>query len=151
HEVIFERQEEAARARVALAAGAAAELVVDAARFVPFGADDVQPAHLGDLAAFFLHLFLGLDLDDRLLPDVVGNVEPGGVAVLQAGPGERLGIAAQNNVGAAAGHVGGDGDAADAAGLGDDLGLAGGVFRLGVEQLVLDAAALEHAAELLAL
>ena len=46
HQVVFERQVEAARARVALAAGAAAELVVDAARLVALGAEDVQAAEL---------------------------------------------------------------------------------------------------------
>ena len=56
HQVVFEREEEARRARVALAAGAAAQLVVDAARFVPLGADDVQAAEVDD----FLVLFLGL-------------------------------------------------------------------------------------------
>ena len=44
HQVVFERQVEARRAGVALAAGAAAQLVVDAAGFVPLGADDVQAA-----------------------------------------------------------------------------------------------------------
>ena len=44
HQVVFERQVEAARARIALAAGAAAQLVVDAARLVALGADDVQAA-----------------------------------------------------------------------------------------------------------
>ena len=44
HQVVFERQIEAARARVALAARTAAQLVVDAARLVAFGADDVQAA-----------------------------------------------------------------------------------------------------------
>ena len=41
---IFERQVKAARARVALAPGTAAQLVVDAPRLVALGADDVQPA-----------------------------------------------------------------------------------------------------------
>ena len=44
HQRVFERQVEARAARVALAAGAAAQLVVDAARFVALGADDVQAA-----------------------------------------------------------------------------------------------------------
>ena len=44
HQVVLERQVEARGARVALAAGAAAQLVVDAARFVTLGADDVQAA-----------------------------------------------------------------------------------------------------------
>ena len=44
HQVVFERQVEARRARVALAPGAAAQLVVDAPRLVALGADDVQAA-----------------------------------------------------------------------------------------------------------
>ena len=43
---------------VSLAAGAAAELVVDAAALVPLGADDVQAADRGDLAPLDLHLRL---------------------------------------------------------------------------------------------
>ena len=46
HQVVFERQEEVRRARIALAAGAAAQLAVDAPRLVPLGADDVQAADL---------------------------------------------------------------------------------------------------------
>ncbi len=49
HQVVFEREVEARRAGVALAAGAAAELVVDAARLVALGRDDVQPAERDDL------------------------------------------------------------------------------------------------------
>ena len=44
HEVVFERKIEAARAGVALTTRAAAQLIVDAARLVAFGADDVQTA-----------------------------------------------------------------------------------------------------------
>ncbi len=50
----------------------------------------------------------------------------------------RLGVAAQDDVGAAAGHVRGDRHRALAAGLGDDLRLA--LVVLGVQHLVLDAA-----------
>ena len=53
---ILERQVEAARARVALAAGAAAQLVVDAARLVPLGADDVQAARGDHLVVQLLPL-----------------------------------------------------------------------------------------------
>ena len=45
-EVVLEREVEARRAGVALAPGAAAELVVDPPRLVALGADDVQPAQL---------------------------------------------------------------------------------------------------------
>ena len=53
--------------------------------------------------------------------------------------GHELGVAAEQDVGAAAGHVGGDRDRAEAAGLGDDLGLV--LVVLGVQHDVLDAAA----------
>src|SRR5260370_22506970 len=44
HQVVLERNEALARAAVALAAGAAAQLVVDAPALVALGADDVQAA-----------------------------------------------------------------------------------------------------------
>src|SRR5260370_19659980 len=47
HQVVLERNEELARAGVALAAGAAAQLVVDAPALVALGADDVQAADVG--------------------------------------------------------------------------------------------------------
>jgi hypothetical protein len=43
-QVVFAGQEELRAARVALTAGTAAKLVVDAAAFVPFGAEDVEAA-----------------------------------------------------------------------------------------------------------
>jgi hypothetical protein len=60
-------------------------------------------------------------------------------------PGAR--VAAELDVDAAAGHVRRDRDRAGLAGLGHDLGLALGVLGLGVEDRVLDAAALELLAE----
>ena len=56
HELILGREEEARLARVALAAGAAAQLVVDAARLVALGADHVQ-------AALVDHAVAELDVD----------------------------------------------------------------------------------------
>ena len=44
HQVVFERYEELRRTRVALTAGAAAQLTVDATRLVALGADDRQTA-----------------------------------------------------------------------------------------------------------
>ncbi len=63
--------------------------------------------------------------------------------------GHEVGVAAEQNVGAAAGHVGGDGDHAEAAGLGDDLGFL--LVELGVEDDVTDAFALEDLGEELGL
>ena len=53
--------------------------------------------------------------------------------------GEEVDVAAEHDVGAAAGHVGGDGDRAAPAGLGDDAGLL--LVVLGVEHVVRDARA----------
>ena len=50
-QVILERVEEARRSRIALAAGATAELVVDATRLVALGADNVKTAEVDDALA----------------------------------------------------------------------------------------------------
>ena len=73
---------------------------------------------------------------DQGFPFRFGHVQAGGVFVLEAGPGQRFGVAAEDDVGAAAGHVGRNGDGADAASLGDDLGFLVGKLRLGVEQFM---------------
>jgi hypothetical protein len=43
HQVVLERNEKLRHARVALARATAAQLPVDAPRFVPLGADDEEP------------------------------------------------------------------------------------------------------------
>ena len=58
---------------------------------------------------------------------------------------QAFGIAAEQNIDAAPGHVGGDSDGAGAPGLGDDLGFFFVLF--GVEDFVLDAGFVEIAAE----
>ena len=94
-------------------------------------------------------LMLGLGLGEHLPGGqdllVVGLGKAGGLGdqlVGQAGLpqvvlGQKLRVAAQHNVGATAGHVGGHGDGAELAGLGHDLGFLLVVF--GVEDVVLDA------------
>ncbi len=134
HQVVFQRKVKAAAAGIALATAAAAKLQVDAAGLVPLGADDVQAAQRADLLPLELHLFALFDLLDQRRPFLLGHVEARGVLVLQQGPGHGLGIAAEDDVGAAAGHVRGDGHGLHAAGLGHDLGLA--LVVLGVEHLV---------------
>src|SRR3954453_20965170 len=144
-ELVLGGEEEARLARVTLAAGAAAELVVDPPRLVALGADDEEPAGLDDLLA------LGLDalLDRR--QDVGEALVVVGVAGLEAELGELevrevLGVAAELDVDAAASHVRGDRDGAGLAGLGDDLRLGRGP-RIGggdgVEDRVRDAPLLE--------
>ena len=49
HEIVFEREVEPALAGVALAAGAATQLVVDAPALVPLGAEHVEAAELAHL------------------------------------------------------------------------------------------------------
>src|SRR5579871_119083 len=60
HQFVLQREIEARRAGVALAARAATKLVVDAARFVAFGADDVQPAHAHFALVLFGPALIGL-------------------------------------------------------------------------------------------
>ena len=48
HQIVFEADVEARRARIALARATTAQLSIDPARFVPFGADNRQSAHLRD-------------------------------------------------------------------------------------------------------
>ena len=161
-QIVFERKEKARGARVALAAGASAKLVVDAPRFVALGAEDVQAAEgdhfivlrvalLGELVVDRLPLIGGhlknlaflLEQNHRhgrlrsLAPSAppnhggrrgIGNRQ----FVLQAIIARhRFGIAAQQNVRAAAGHVGGDRDRAFAPGLRDDLLRARAAWRSG--------------------
>ena len=93
---------------------------------MPFGGDDAQAAQGFD---FFV---VGLPLLAQLL-DAAGA---GGFVKrfigFDGGDG-FFNVAAQHDVGAAPGHVGGDGDDAGAPGLGDDVGFAG--MLLGVEHL----------------
>ena len=150
HQVVLEREVEAGLPRVALSAGAAAQLVVDAARLVPLGAQHVQPAELDDLVVLLGHgLLRALDL---LVPGgLVGLRVLLGVqaALLELGMRHELDVAAEHDVGAAAGHVGRDGDRALGAGHRDDRRLTGVV--LGVEHLVGDALGGQQLREVLGL
>ena len=134
HEVVVEGDEEARRARVALAAGAAAQLVVDAPRLVPLGAEHVEASQPLDLLVLGHPVgALGRESPLVILPRRLGP---------RRAPGAELRVASELDVGAAAGHVGRDGDGALGAGLGDDHRLARVV--LGVQDLVADAARCEH-------
>ncbi len=112
HQVVLQRQEELGAAGIALAPRAAAQLIVDAPALVTLGADDIEPA----------------GLDRLLLEDGDLGADGGllGVALLLRGRrvefllDAHLDVAAELNVGAAAGHVGGDGDGAGDAGFRDD-------------------------------
>ena len=71
---------------------------------------------------------------------VVTRVETFGSYVAK---GQSLGVSAEQDVDAPAGHVGGHRDGSEPSGLGDDLGLAS--VLLGVEHLVGDASLVEQA------
>ena len=180
HQVVLQAEVEAGGAGVALTAGAAPQLVVDAAALVPFGADDEQAAGLPDLLGLLGDLVLilavqlveagpgGQDVGvggvavavglDQQGFHLLGQGVLGGVGVQQLfaellfahlGLGHELGVAAQHDVGAAAGHVGGDGDGALFAGLGHDLGFA--LVVLGVQDVEVLRPLLQHLGQDLAL
>ena len=135
-QLVVEAQVEAALPRIALAARAAAQLVVDATALVALAAQHVEPAELAHLLA----LGPAARLDGGLPPLQLGRalvaVEVDALG-RQLVLGQQLGVAAQDDVDAAAGHVGGDGHRAAPAGLGHDLGLP--EVLLGVEDVVRDA------------
>ena len=133
HEVVFQGEVEAGDAGVALPAGAAAQLVVDAPGFVAFGAEDVQPAGRHHRAV--------------ALPPIRFDLFDFFRSRRFQGADFRLPVAAQHNVGAAPGHVGGDGHGAAGPGLRDNLRLLLMVF--GVQHLVADLRRLEAARDCL--
>src|SRR5215470_13714615 len=114
---------------------ASAKLVVDAACFVALGAQDVQASGADD--AFVFAVGVGLVAVEDLVPLVGGHsvfvarVVPDGAVRIVAGGldfalrgaqwlsnsllhallfGHEFGVAAEEDISAAAGHVGGDGD-----------------------------------------
>ena len=147
-QLVFEREVEATLAGIALATRTAAQLIVDAPRVVALGAEHVETPGRTHLVA----LALGdrAPLGERLL---VGRVVLFGARrqTLTDGVsrGETLGVAAEDDVDAATGHVGRDGDRALAARLGHDLGLAEVLLR--VQDLVGEAGLREFAREQLGL
>ena len=93
HQVVAEREVEPGLAGVALTAGTTAQLVVDAARLVALGAEDVEAAGLLDLVV------LGLDLGG----DPLEGRRPGGVRTPRRsrpgrGPALRSSWSARNSV-----------------------------------------------------
>ena len=111
------------------------------------GADYVQAA--GDDDALMLFVANRLGFGERgvvCLLVHLGRVEALAVEDLR---GQSGGVAAELDVGATAGHVRGDGDGTDPPGLGHDRRFL--LVELGVENLVLDPAPLEHVGQMLGL
>ena len=124
HEVIFQRQVEPAGARITLTAGTAAQLVVDTARLVAFGAHNMQ-------AAGGKHFVVsGSPFITHPLPISIGG------ARRQRGQ-FRFQTAAEHDVGTATRHIGGHRHTAGTTGLGHDLRFL--FVELGVEHLVRNA------------
>src|SRR5450432_4585120 len=170
-QVVLQRKEEARTAGVALAAGASTELIVDAAGFVALGGHNVQAAK----GRHLIVLMVGANLEagisgvplvagHTVMLVVVGEVievlvgdefrlvfrKPLGHFVLDGGVlGHELRIAPQQNIGAAAGHVGGDRNRGFAAGLRHDGGFP--LVILGVQDLMPDAHLLENARQVFGL
>ena len=90
HEVVFEREIEAGGTGVALTASAAAELVIDAAALVPFGAEDVKTTGGDD--GVVLGFCGSLVRGDGGVPVGLGGFEllPGVVEAEHAGASDRL-------------------------------------------------------------
>ncbi len=169
HEVVFEGEEESGGAGVSLTAGATAELVVDAAGFVALGTEDVEASGFDDgvvlgfgggsvggdggvplLLGDFELLRLVVEADEASGCDggdgsFGGGDGAGSFALDDVLAGHELGVASEEDVGTAAGHVGGDGDHAEAAGLSYDLGFL--LVEFSVEDDVTDGLALEDFGE----
>ena len=111
-------------------------------------AEHVEAAELADLVALLAALLLEAGQQLLVLGLALVGVEVEALADGLA-PGQALGVAAEEDVDAAAGHVGGHRDGVQPAGLGHDLGLPG--VLLGVQDLVGDAPALEQPRQLLGL
>ena len=163
HDIVRHGEVEAALAGVALTSASAAELVVDAAGFVPLGAQDEEAAHRADLFGLGGGHFLmrrhalaeeGAGGGDGLVVGIgkAGGFGDHGVVVprlAQVVLREVFGVAAQHDIGAAAGHIRRDGHGTQLAGLGDDLGFL--LVILGVQDGMGHAAPLQQGREILAL
>ena len=92
HQLVAQGQVEPRLARVALPAGAAAQLVVDAPRLVPLGAQHVQPARLADLLGLGGDLLAHLARRRRPRPPRTPRGSPPG-----PGPRPRSSTSARNS------------------------------------------------------
>ncbi len=141
HEIVLQRQIEAGFPGIPLPTRTAPELIVDAARLVALGSQHVKATQLDNLLPLALGLLLEPLENLPVLRFVLGGVLID-VAFAQLQLGQLIGIAAQADIDAAAGHVGGHGQALQTACLRDDCRLPFVMF--GVEHLVGDASVLEQ-------
>ena len=116
HQVIFKGQIDSGIARVTLAPGTAAQLVVDAATLMPFRTDDVETPGIEYLLMAFIPV--GLDLLDLCIGSVVQLCN------------FCLPVAAEDDVRPTACHIGSNSDGSRSTRLGNDLGFLG--VKLGI-------------------
>ena len=114
HQIILQRQVKLRSAGIALATGTTAQLVINPAAFVALCPNDVKPIsgkHLGFVGFDFGSDFFAFFFAFGVVCDVRSFFE-----------GAHFKVAAELNIGAAARHIGGDGDRARATRLGNDAG-----------------------------
>ena len=140
HQVVFKGKVERRTTRIALTAGPAAQLIVDTPALVPLGAKDEKAT--GRLDRFLIALVRLFDAGaDRGV--IAFGIGSDGFHDLE------FDVAAQFDVGPAAGHIGRDRHSAQLAGIGDDLCL---LFVLtGVKDVVNNALFLQKLAQKLRL
>ena len=142
-QVVLQGQIEAGAAGVSLPAGAPSQLVVDPPRFMPLRPDDMQAAQRHHLRVFFRHG--RLKARRGFLPLLRRGAFRRNALLAQVVSGKELRVAAEQDIGAAPGHVGGNGNGALPSGLGHDLRFLGVI--LGVQHHMLDPGFLQQAAE----
>ena len=138
-QIVFQREIEAGRSRIALPARAATQLVIDAAAFMPLRTDNMEATQRDDL--FLIVLALRLDLFEDRFPAILRE----GLITIENLLEQEVRIAAEENVGAATRHVGRDRHGALLTGLRDDFRFLLMIF--GIEHIVFHAVTLEVAGE----
>ena len=142
HQLVLQGQVEPGLTRVTLTTGTSTQLVVDTARLVTLGTDDVEAAQFLDLLVLGLRLFLvpgqGVVPGGLVGLFILHRVEP---LLAKVQLGEEFWVTPQDDVGTTAGHVGRDRHSSLAAGQGDDRRL--GLVVLGVQDLVGNAGPFE--------
>ena len=150
HQVILQREIEAALTGVTLTTGAATKLVVDAPRFVTLSSQDVEPAKMANCRGFLFNLRhhpLEHSIPCALiLLRLLVRVKPLGAHLRDS---HELSVTTEHDVRSSTRHIGGDGHGTAATGLSNDDGFPRVI--LGVQHLVLNASLGKHPGELLAL
>ena len=148
--IVFHRQVELSVARVSLTSGTSAQLIVDTSRLVALCAEDAETAEGSDL--FLLRRTLCLELSKQLLI-LLSRLNQLCVICCRKACREadlllceaelfhlalclEIRVAAQNDVGTTAGHVGGDGNGALAACFRNDFSFT--LMLLCIEDIMLN-------------